>query len=319
MTDSVKAQKKKKLWIILSIAFVMLFVIALKLTKGEKEIKYKSTKVTIEPITVNIQTSGSVLPQNRLEIKSSIAGRIVKIFIKEGELVKKNQVLATMSSTERAALLDAASAKGQKELEKWEKLYKATPIIAPINGTVIAKNVEPGQTIGTSDAIFVMSDRLVIKAQVDETDIAKVKKGQVVKVTLDAYQNETIEGTVDQIAYEAKTVNSVTMYEVEILPKNVPPFMRSGMTVTVEFLVAHKDSTLVIPSDMLHQENGTPHVYITNANGKKPKSISVETGLTDGKKVEIISGLKEGDTVMVQEIDLTKKEKKSKGAFSGGR
>src|SRR5262249_54993338 len=146
---------------------------------------------------------------------------------------KKGQVMAWMSSTERAALLDAASARGEDELKQWEELYRPTPILAPIPGTVIARNVESGQTFTVSDAVLTMSDRLTVKAQVDETDIAQIALKQRASIVLDAYPQEKLDAIVDQIAYDAKTVNSVTTYVVDVLPRNTPKFMRSSMTANV--------------------------------------------------------------------------------------
>ena len=227
------------------------------------------------------------------------------MLVDEGKRVHKGQILAWMSSTERAALLDAASAKGPAEVKQWEEMYKPTPILAPINGTIILRNVEAGQGFTTTDAILVMSDRLTVKAQVDETDIAQIALKQDAKIVLDAYPGKTIDARVDQIAYEAKTVNNVTNYVVDVLPLETSETMRSGMTANVTFGVAAKDDALLVPVDAIKTREGSSYILVPNPqSGEPPIERKIETGLTDGKRTEVTSGLAEGDTVLVPEFKL---------------
>jgi macrolide-specific efflux system membrane fusion protein len=116
-------------------------------------------------------------------------------------------------------------------------MYQAAPIVSPINGTIISRNAEAGQTITTSDAILVMSDLLIVKAQVDETDMAQIKLKQEAEIILDAYPKTTIPAKVDKIAYEAETVNNVTNYKIDLIPHHPTELMRSGMTANVTFFV----------------------------------------------------------------------------------
>jgi macrolide-specific efflux system membrane fusion protein len=246
-----------------------------------------------------VLATGIVQPQNRLEIKPPIAGRAEEILVREGQSVRKGQVLAWMSSGERAALLDAASARGPEELAHWKGLFNPAPLIAPLDGLIIARNVEPGQTVTAADAVLVMSDRLIVKAQVDETDIAQVKIGQPARFVVDAYPQQAITGRVGHISYEAKTVNNVTVYEVDIVPGRPPDFMRSGMTANVTFIVESKRNVLLLPAEAIHAEGGTATVRLAGAGPEgAPRTVEVVTGATDGKRVEILSGLEDGATVL---------------------
>jgi macrolide-specific efflux system membrane fusion protein len=206
-----------------------------------------------------------------------------------------------MSSTERAALLDAARAKGPEEMRRWEQFYRATPILAPIHGTVISRNVEPGQTFTSQDAIFVMSDQLTVKAQVDETDIAQIRLKQSAVVELDAYPGKPVAGAVEQIAYDAQTVSNVTTYEVDVLPERIPPFMRSGMTANVRFEVARVEHALVLPTNAVRRQGEGATVLVPNGN-REPVERAIETGLSDGRRVEVLAGLAEGDTVLAPDL-----------------
>ena len=294
--------KKKMFWIIGIIGIIVFILLRWKDGKNTMP-EFKEIEVERGNIQVTILATGVVEPQNRLEIKPSISGRIEEILVQEGQLVKKGEIMAWMSSTERAALLDAARAKGAEELAHWEDLYKPTPIFAPLNGVVISKDIEPGQTVTNQDVVVVLSDRLIISAQVDETDIGQIQLGQETEIIIDAYPQYILQGCVAHIAYEAETINNVTIYQIEVAPDSVPSFMKSGMTANVIFFVASKKDVFILPSEAIRQYNGQTSVLIPNLENKKhPFSKEIEIGLTDGKKTEIISGLEEGEVVLVVQM-----------------
>ncbi len=271
--------------------------------KRQAQPEYRETIVTRGNLEVTILSTGVVQPKNRLEIKPPIAGRAVQVLVAEGQWVRKGQIMAWMSSVERAALIDAAQAKGPEELKRWEDLYRATPVLAPINGTVILRSVEPGQTFTGNDAVFVMSDRLTVKAQVDETDIAQIHLRQPVKLVLDAYPDQSFTGHVDQIAYDAKTVNNVTTYEVDVLPEKIPALMRSGMTANVGFVVASRQDVLLVPSDAVKSRDGHDYVLLPPALLKGAAiEREIKTGLKDGKQAEVLEGVAEGEKLLILRI-----------------
>ena len=284
--------------------------------RGTGELDYKEIAVERGTIAVNVLATGVVQPENRLEVKSAITGRAEQVLVKEGDTVKKGQTLVVMSSTERAALLDAARSHGPEELKKWEALYRAAPILAPVSGTIILKNIEAGQTFSTTDAILVMSDRLTVQAQVDETDIGSVKVGQPAFIYLDAYPTEKIEGVVDKVAYEAKTVNNVTTYIATILPKKVPDFMRSGMTANVTFNVSTKEDILAIPADAIRTRGNLKFVTVATSDGKGEER-KITTGISDGKRVEVSEGLAESDRLRIPRLSSLMKNKNGANPFGG--
>lgn len=267
---------------------------------------YREVAVTRGDIEVSILSTGVIQPRNRLEIKPPIAGRVETVLAEEGQQVTKGQILAWMSSTERAALMDAARARGAEELSRWEELYRPTPILAPIRGTVILRNIEPGQTFTGQDAVFVMSDRLTVKAQVDETDIAKIVLKQRARVVLDAYPDQGMPAHVDQIAYDSKTVNNVTTYEVDVLPEQIPAFMRSGMTASVAFQMDARQAVVRVPSRAVVERDGRAYVQAVDAGGRREER-AVQTGLSDGKFTEITDGLNEGDKLLIEQLKTEKR------------
>ncbi len=262
-----------------------------------------------------ISTTGTIQPQNRLELKPPINGRLDEVLVEEGDRVKKGQTLAWMSSTERAALLDSARTQGKDVVAYWQNVYKPTPLISPINGEVIVRSLEPGQIILQATAVLVLSDRLIIKAQVDETDIGRVKLGQSVEISLDAYPDKTFPGTVDHIAYESTLINNVNIYNVDILPKRTAGYIRSGMGANVSIIEKQKEHVLTLPIDAVKQENGTAYVLLFNgANGAKPKKQNVTLGMSDEKQVEILEGLAPSAQVLAQVSTYKVPAKKATGS-----
>jgi len=292
--------------ILIGLGAALLIVIGWRMTHpSSKEPAMKPFAVERRNLKVTRVATGEVKPRNRVEIKPPIAGRIEEVLVKEGDPVTQGQVLVWMSSSDRAAMLDAARSKGPEEVARWAQIYQPAPLISPLNGTLIVRAVEPGQTVTTNDAVVVVSDQLIIKVQVDETDVGYIKADQRAEITLDAYPREVIPGQVEHVAYEAQTVNNVTIYQVDVRPDQVPDFMRSGMTANVNIIVSEAPNALTVPVDAIHREQGTRTVLLAPKNAfSQPKPQPVETGASDGKWVEVTSGLSEGDRVMIAPLRL---------------
>lgn len=263
-------------------------------------VQFKDSPPFYGDIQQVVSTTATIEPQNRLELKPPINGRIEEILFKEGEEVKAGQILAWMSSTERAALLDTARTDGESKMNYWNEVYKPTPIISPVDGRIIVKSVDPGQTVTQADSLFVISDRLIVKAEFDETDIGKIKIGQKALITLDAYPELVVNGYVDHINYESAVVNNVTIYVVEILPDSVPDEFRSGMSANVQIIRNKKEHILLLGSDALIERDGGHYVLLRYSDRDPLESRRVETGLSDENNVEILSGLKENDPVVIK-------------------
>ncbi|MDD5557390.1 MAG: efflux RND transporter periplasmic adaptor subunit [bacterium] len=243
-----------------------------------------------------VTTTGTVSPQNRLEIKPPIGGRVEAILVQEGDAVRLGQTLAWMSSTDRAALLDAARPLGEEAVAYWEDVYKPTPLIAPIDGEVIVRAVEPGQTVTQADAVIVLSNRLIVKAQVDETDIGRVRPGQAATIGLDAYPKVKVQAAVGAISYESRIVSNVTIYEVDIIPEEVPDIFRSGMSAMVEIIDQRKEGVLRLPREAVTRRDGEATVGVRE--GKETVQRAIAIGASDDRHLEIVSGLAEGDLVV---------------------
>jgi macrolide-specific efflux system membrane fusion protein len=180
-------------------------------------------------------------------------------------------------------------------------MYQATPLLSPLSGQIVNLPTVPGQVVSTADTIMVMSDHLIVSTQVDETDLSQVHLGQDATLTLDAYAGQSIPAKVRRIAYQSTLVNNVTTYPVEVWPDKVPAFMRSGMTANVVFQVSQKENVLVLPSEAIQQKGDQSIVLLAGPKpGDKPTPQPIQVGITDGKETEVVSGLKEGDRVLIK-------------------
>jgi len=293
--------KKLKFGLIaVGILMAIIFMVVKFKPKADTDNLVKEISPVRGLIQTIISTTGTVLPKNRLEIKPPVGGRIESILVKEGQKVKAGETLAWMSSTERAALLDAARGQGEDKLKYWQDAYKPIALLAPIDGEVIVSTTQPGQTVTASDAVVVLSDKLIARAQVDETDIGKVKLGQKAIIVIDAYADTKIKATVEHIYYESQTLNNVTIYPVDLLPDAVPDFFRSGMNATLNFIEKSKEDALLIPVGAVYKDKEKSFVLIKKQGQAEPVVQAVELGITDDKNVEVISGLTEQDTLILK-------------------
>lgn len=307
--------KSKRSWVRKVIYFAVIFAVLIggyvmcqRQAAKKNQPHYNEIPVKRGDLSVFVLVTGTVAPENKVDIKPAFAGRIEEVKKEEGDRVKKGDVLALMSTLERAALVDAAEATDAAQAKKWEQVYLPVPIFSPINGTIIKRNVQPGQSFTTQDSIMTLSDRLIVKAQVDETDIAHVALNQEVTVTLDAYPDIELKGRAIHIDYDATTVDNVTNYIVYVLPTTTPDTMRSGMTANVRFNAGNKKGVLLIPTSAVKYDDKQAYVLLKGATQSDGTYDVIEQeldlGATDGKQIEVTLGLKEGDVILTEQFKL---------------
>ena len=275
---------------------------------------YEYLRTERGPLRVTLRESAVVAPEHRLTVTPPIPGRIDSIEVANGVEVKQGQVLAWISSTERAALMDSARADGGKEMKYWESVYKPAPLIAPLDGHIISTAVVPGQVVVTAQTVFTMSDHLLVQAFLDETDLNHVWLGQTADITFDSFPDAHLTGKVHEIAYDATTVNNVTTYQVNIYLDSTPAYVRSGVSANVFLLISDRPDVLRVPTDTISPE-GT--VLVAQAQDQPPLTQKIEVGESDGTWTEVKSGLVEGDWV-ARPIFEIRKAGKTGFSFTNG-
>lgn len=196
------------------------------------------------------------------------------------------------------------------DVELRDLALKFATLVTPIGGIVTSIDTPvPGVNITPATAVFKISDpnELVFKADVDETDIGRVKEGQKVRITFDAYPEEIYESVISRIDFVAKTTTGGgTAFSVEVkLPENPNLKYKLGMNGDIEIIESEKKNVLVIPLEALHHQEGKRYVYILE--GKKAVKKWVTTGVETEEEAEIKEGLNEGEKVIISGMELGKK------------
>lgn len=197
-----------------------------------------------------------------------------------------------------------------------------TRIIAPVDGTIISREIDVGQPVAASfqaPELFTIAQDLTkmqIEVNVSEADIGKVKEGQEVTYTLDGYQDSTFYGKVTQVRISPTTVSNVVTYTVIVEVKNDDLKLIPGMTANVSIITDKSENVLCAPSMALKfNPNTDGQRYKTQGlwilENKKPKRINIETGSSDDTNTEIISKeIKEG-ILIITDSSLSKSKDKN--------
>jgi multidrug efflux pump subunit AcrA (membrane-fusion protein) len=285
------------------IIFILIIIIAIglfsffKKKKTGEDLVYKDIEIKMSTIDDYVEVTGQIEPLNRVEVLPPSGGRIEKIFVEEGDYVRKGSVLCLMSSNDRVAILDAARAISEEEYRKWEDSYKPIKVLAPIDGRIILRNIVEGQTVSGGTVLFAMSDTLIAVGNVAESDIGKVRVGQLSLITLDAYPDTLIKGNVFQILDEGRNVSNVIIYKVKIKLFTIPSFLKSQMSANIKIMISRK-KILALPSEALEYSNEGKVYVISGFNEKKePIKKEIKIGKDYDNLVEIKEGLKEGDKI----------------------
>ncbi len=284
-----------------------------------------------------VSSTGTVKAVNSVTVSSRVTGLITEVKVQENDIVKAGQVLLVLDDTaiqaqvaQYAAAMDNYAAiydRSQKmaaiggvsiqQLEADRTNYLTAKaaydnnvsqlgfykITSPVDGIVIGIPTPAGQTIvqGISEAqaLLTIADmsRMQIKTLVDETDIGKIKTGQIVTFTVDAYQDKTFTGKVTSISKSATTSSNVVYYPVYVAVDAPDDLLYPTMTARVTIITGERKNVLKVPLAAIQEENNQKFVQ-TMLNGKT-QSIMVQTGLKDDDDVEIVSGLQETDQIVV--------------------
>lgn len=205
----------------------------------------------------------------------------------------------------------------KEEVQRAQTNLGYATITSPIDGVVLSKSVEEGQTVAASFStpeLFTIAQDLTnmqVVADVDEADIGDVKEGERVTFTVDAYPDDTFEGEVKQVRQEATTTNNVVTYEVVISAPNADLKLKPGLTANVTIYTAERKGVLSVPSKALRftpQKETVGKMNIVDVANAKNKVWTIEgnsivahkvnIGMTDGTNTQIVGGIAEGTKVI---------------------
>jgi HlyD family secretion protein/macrolide-specific efflux system membrane fusion protein len=363
---------------------------------------FRLGRVQAEELQVSVREVGVVDPLTKVDIKSTVSGRMVLIKVREGALVRRGEMLAevepdvtqaqTLSEVQAGvsrARVDFLNA--DKDFAQQDALYRQglvseqnhrklklirdlaeeslkaasaryqivedrgipisgnastqlARVSSPMDGVIIKKGVEPGDSItsGVSSfnagtALFTVADlrSLIVKVNLNEVDIAKVKVGQPARITLDAYPQQSFDGRVRFVAPAAEVVEKIKVFKVEVALDQLTDSFRTGMSANVEILGEKREKAVSVPLESLQRRGGEAVVYRLKPDlpnkalaaareglsGRSKfvwlsdhwqdyfEAVPVQAGIATLERVEILSGLKEDDQVSLEDPTRKKVEK----------
>jgi HlyD family secretion protein len=212
------------------------------------------------------------------------------------------------SRPETLQQIQAQIAQAQAELAQRQSRLADTEVRAPFSGVVVQRFAEVGSfvapttaasdaTAASSSSILALAQGIEVRAEVPEAQIAQVRVGQPVEIRSLAYPDRLVQGRVKRIAPATVVVREVTVFRVFVEPEPGADFLRTGMTVSVDFIGDPQPQALTVPSVAILREESQEGVLLLDPQSRQPVYRRVETGITQGGVTQILSGLQAGDRV----------------------
>jgi HlyD family secretion protein len=227
--------------------------------------------------------------------------------VNKQELGRANVISATSKLKQAEAQVAQASA----QLDEKQKEFLNSTIVSPIDGVVLSRDVEVGSAVSSilvlgSSATLVMTlgdiREVYVKGKVDESDIGKVYLGQPARIKVESYKDKTFSGKVTKISPMGVEKDNVTTFEVRVSIDNASGELKSQMTANAEVLLEEHKGILMVPEGaLIYDKDRKASVQVPDPNAKDGhKKLDVTVGISNGSKTELLSGLKEGQQVILQ-------------------
>lgn len=259
------------------------------------------------------------------EAEATLARNRARDLLRDGSASRQQLDTATAAATRAAAAVRTANANvvvARAEVDAaGESLSKAT-IRSPIDGVVLSRQVEPGQTVIaalTAPVLFVLAEDLTsmeLDVQVDEADVGKVRVGQKATFTVDAWPGRRFDAEVTDVHYAPTTVQGVVTYRTVLSVENPERLLRPGMTATTIIVTETRSNVLLVPSAALRfqppgatetlSQRREQRVYLLD--GELPKRVVVRAGPTDGTHTELVDSAVPAGAKVIVDVERPKRE-----------
>ncbi len=332
----------KKNYKFVLIALVVLVVIFFFLSnKNKQEIKLTYISPVRKDLASTITIAGHIDAKEKARLRFAAGGKVIYLGAKEGEVVKKWQSLATIDQSalkkqltqnlnaymqerydfentkddikDRAIDTTETRSVAQQQYDLDNKVLNVeiqniaianTTIYSPFDGvlTVSPTNVAGVQLLATDYFEVVNPQTLVFRANIDEIDIDRIKKGQSGQIVLDAYDGVKIDTYISYISYTSSESSSGTVFMIEfpIAEQNIDKY-RIGMNGDAFIKIAEKKNVLTIPLDAISERDGKVFVDVKADNKEQKIEREIKVGLESDQEIEVIEGLSENDLVVLPE------------------
>lgn len=285
---------------------------------------------------VSAMSSAHFTCQYEQTITAAASGTVAALCVREGSTVGVDTALVQLSSSSLSKQVKSASnslRSAEISLDDTQRSMEDYTITSPISGTIIAKDVKVGDTVGssssTTETMCVIYDLsyLEMTLDVDELDILDIQVGQKAKITADAISDRTFEGVVTSISSAGTTSGGTTTYPVTIRIDDTGSLM-PGMNATAVIDIASAEDALSIPNAAIVRGS---YVLVTESSPSAANAVSgmnapdgyvyvkVTTGVSDDDYIAVTSGLEEGDTIAYDADAATRSSSDDQNGFPGGR
>jgi HlyD family secretion protein len=324
----------KKIWITSFIAILVLAFIFWPKNNTKPQFEY--TKAEITNIQKLVTASGILTGKNSVDLKFKISGKISYLPFKTGDSVKKGQTIAsldtqdlsialqqaqntlrdkqaivtkilddvkdsdtdeTFTETQLRTTAEVARDNAYDSVKAAQRAFQDTSLQTPISGKITKLPVDLGTNVSAGEIVSQIVDisEIVFEIDLDEYDIGKVKIGMPAKISLNSYPNEIFDGSVSEIQTSTKTTDSgATVVVVKIKLSDTSLMFIQGLNGQAEIITSEKTNVLAIPIDSVREDNT---VLVKTTEGFEIKTVT--TGESSDSLIEVTSGLKPGDEVML--------------------
>lgn len=289
-------------------------------------------------LSASVAATGTIQPVSSIDISSKITAQIKEVKVKENDQVKAGQTLVILEDTglqaevtqakekldnsgikyNRTTKMNSIGGASTEELDNARMDYNIakanydevmsrldeTIIVSPMDGTIIGKPLNAGEMVaqGVNNPTVIMTvadmSKIQIQAKVDQTDIGKIALGQRVTFTVDAYPDKEFSGTVSTISRKPVVESNVTYYQVTIDVDNAENLLNPGMVARVTIKVSESNGVLTVPLSAVRTDKTGKYVVVMDQNGQT-RNVTVTTGASGDDRVEVTSGLNDGDKVVI--------------------
>jgi HlyD family secretion protein len=289
----------------------------------------QAAEANVQKAEVALQDAARTLERNRALYAKNYIARSDLDTAETSQLSARAQLNAVRAQVEQ----------NRAALQQEETNLRYTRILSPVDGVVISRNVDIGQTVAASfqtPTLFSIAQdltRMQIDTNVDEADIGRIRVGQSVQFTVDAYPDAQFPGKVSEIRNAPITVQNVVTYDVVVKVANPELKLKPGMTANVSIIIASEQGVLKIPNAALRfkwnndkasdrgkggasaggappaqAQEGQKRQGVWILEGQKPRRVPITAGISDGNYTAVLSGeLKEGDHVIIESTGTAKK------------
>jgi len=285
-----------------------------KLLEGATELEITQAKTSLEQAQLNYQSARVQFEQNQKLFESgAVSQQELNESQNQMEMYKQNVISAQKklddlldgADTDEIEVARAQLAQAEANVVDAQKKIEYGTITSPIDGVVIAVSVEKEDVVTQAKTLITIGNLDQMKALVafNEIDVPKINIGAKAEITLAAFPDEVIRGEVSFISLQSQIIDNIVTYEGKIIVPNSDRKLYPGMTVDATVVVNQSENTLLLPLEVLIEEDGKNFVLVPGLQ-KEPNKVPIKVGLRNDEIFEVLEGLKKDQEVLIPTISI---------------